>query len=39
MENYGLALADAHEAIKSDPSYIKSYYREGSAYLSLAKLD
>lgn len=27
MENLGLALNDATEAIKQDPTYVKGYYR------------
>ena len=39
MENYGLAITDCDEGIKLDPTYIKSYYRQGSAYLMLSKLE
>jgi len=39
MENYGLAITDCDEGIKLDPTYIKSYYRQGSAYLLLSKLE
>ncbi|ETV99300.1 hypothetical protein H310_08032 [Aphanomyces invadans] len=38
MESYGLALEDASEAIKIDPSYIKAYYRRASANLPLGHL-
>lgn len=38
MENYGLALEDAKIAIHCDPTFVKGYYREGSAYLALSKL-
>ncbi|TMW68806.1 hypothetical protein Poli38472_006274 [Pythium oligandrum] len=34
-ESYGLAIDDASAAIKLDPSYIKAYYRRGSANLAL----
>lgn len=37
VESYGLAIIDANEAIKLDPSYIKSYYRRGSANFALGK--
>jgi serine/threonine-protein phosphatase 5 len=36
-ENYGLAIQDAQAAITEDPSYLKGYYRLGSAYLALGK--
>ena len=38
LENNGLALADATEALFWDPSYIKAYYRKANANLSLMKL-
>ena len=34
----GSALVDASEAISLEPSYIKGYYRRGTANLALAKL-
>ena len=37
LEAYGLAIADAEQAMKIDPSYIKSYYRRGSANLAIGK--
>ena len=37
MENYGLAIQDAREAISLDPKYIKAYYRRGSANFALGK--
>lgn len=39
MDNYGLALEDAKLSIKCDPAFVKGYYREGSAYLALSKLN
>jgi serine/threonine-protein phosphatase 5 len=39
MENYGLAIEDANEAIKVNPSFIKAYYRKGTAYLMMGKLN
>jgi serine/threonine-protein phosphatase 5 len=38
LENYGSAILDASEAIRRDPSYIKGYYRRGTANLALGKL-
>mmetsp|Transcript_27320 Transcript_27320/g.55833 ORF Transcript_27320/g.55833 Transcript_27320/m.55833 type:complete len:496 (+) Transcript_27320:210-1697(+) len=38
LENYGSAIIDATEAITLDPTYIKGYYRRGTAYLALHKL-
>mmetsp|Transcript_4624 Transcript_4624/g.10153 ORF Transcript_4624/g.10153 Transcript_4624/m.10153 type:complete len:495 (+) Transcript_4624:75-1559(+) len=38
IENYGSAIVDATEAITLDPTYIKGYYRRGTAYLALTKL-
>lgn len=34
-ENYGLALHDANDAVKCDETFVKAYYRRGSAYLAL----
>ena len=39
LENYGLTLLNATEAIKTDPEYAKSYYRRGSAYIALSHFD
>ncbi|EAR82479.1 serine/threonine protein phosphatase superfamily protein, putative (macronuclear) [Tetrahymena thermophila SB210] len=39
LENYGLALEDSKTSIKLDPNFVKGYYREGSAYLALGKLE
>lgn len=38
LESYGLAIRDADEAIELDPSYVKAYYRRGSAHFALGKL-
>mmetsp|Transcript_43168 Transcript_43168/g.115463 ORF Transcript_43168/g.115463 Transcript_43168/m.115463 type:complete len:503 (+) Transcript_43168:66-1574(+) len=38
LENYGTAITDAAEAINLDKTYIKGYYRRGTAYLALGKL-
>ena len=35
LENYAVAMYDAQEAIKHDPSFTKAYYRRGSAYVAL----
>jgi serine/threonine-protein phosphatase 5 len=37
LELYGDAIADGSKALEIDPSFIKAYYRRGSAYLALAK--
>jgi serine/threonine-protein phosphatase 5 len=37
LENYGSALLDAESAIKLDPTFIKGYYRRGTAHLALQK--
>ena len=37
LESYGSAISDANEAIKMDSSYIKAYYRRGSAHFALGK--
>ena len=34
-ENYALALFDAKDAIKQDDTFVKAYYRQGSAHLAL----
>jgi len=36
MENYGLAIADADEAIKMNPNYQKAYYRKADACIALS---
>lgn len=38
-ENYALALFDATDAIKQDPTFFKAYYRLGSANLALNKYE
>lgn len=35
LEQYGLALNDAEQAIQLDPLYIKAYYRRAAAYMAL----
>ena len=35
MENYAIALYDANESIRCDPTYSKGYYRRGSANVAL----
>jgi serine/threonine-protein phosphatase 5 len=37
LEAFGLAIADASRALELDPSYIKGFYRRGSANLALGK--
>jgi len=37
VENYGLAIMDATNAIKADPTYAKGYYRRGTAEFALNK--
>lgn len=37
IESYGLAIEDATNAIKADPSYAKAYYRRGTAQFALQK--
>lgn len=36
-ESYGLAIADAEEAMRLDPTYVKAYYRRGTANLAIGK--
>lgn len=38
LESYGTAILDANAAIALDPTYIKSYYRRGSANFALGKV-
>lgn len=38
MENYGIAIQDAEEAIALDPGYLKAFYRRGSAKYALGKV-
>lgn len=37
LENYGQAVADADKSIELDPTFIKAYYRRGTARMSLGK--
>lgn len=37
MENYGLAINDADEAITQCPEYAKSYYRKAEGLISIDK--
>jgi len=37
LESYGSAIEDATKAIELDPTYVKAYYRRGSASLALRK--
>eukprot|EP00181_Compsopogon_caeruleus_P006551 CAMPEP_0184683738 /NCGR_PEP_ID=MMETSP0312-20130426/12397_1 /TAXON_ID=31354 /ORGANISM="Compsopogon coeruleus, Strain SAG 36.94" /LENGTH=507 /DNA_ID=CAMNT_0027136309 /DNA_START=154 /DNA_END=1677 /DNA_ORIENTATION=- len=37
LEEYGFAISDATEAIAQDASYVKAYYRRGSANFALGK--
>lgn len=36
-ENFGYALNDSVMSVKSDPSYLKAYYRRAAAHMSLGK--
>jgi serine/threonine-protein phosphatase 5 len=38
LENYGIVIIDSKAAIEIDPSFIKPYYRRGSAYVALGQL-
>ncbi|CAM9197577.1 unnamed protein product [Chrysoparadoxa australica] len=37
LENYGLAILDAEEALTLDPDYLKAFYRRASANMALGK--
>jgi len=37
LENYGLAISDATDAIEADPKYPKAYYRRGTCHFALNK--
>lgn len=37
VESFGFALADGMSAVKSDPTYLKAYYRRAAAHMSLGK--
>jgi serine/threonine-protein phosphatase 5 len=39
QENYALALYDSKDAIKCDPTFVKAYYRQGSAHLALGQYE
>jgi serine/threonine-protein phosphatase 5 len=39
LENFGSAITDANKALECDPSYVKAYYRRGSAHLILRSFD
>lgn len=39
LENYAIALFDSKDAIKCDETYVKAYYRRGTAYVALNQLD
>mmetsp|Transcript_32764 Transcript_32764/g.45483 ORF Transcript_32764/g.45483 Transcript_32764/m.45483 type:complete len:487 (+) Transcript_32764:227-1687(+) len=39
LENFGAAVEDATQAVQIDPSYLKGYYRRGSAYLGMLKFN
>jgi len=38
-ENYGLAISDGEAALATDPTFAKGYYRIGSGYFGMGKLD
>lgn len=37
MENYGLVIVDAEEAINYDPTYPKAYYRKADGLIAIDK--
>lgn len=37
QESFGFALTDGESAVKSDPNYLKGYYRRAAAQMSLGK--
>lgn len=37
QESFGYALNDAISSMKSDPAYLKAYYRRAAAHMSLGK--
>lgn len=37
VESFGFALSDGMSAVKSDPAYLKAYYRRAAALMSLGK--
>ncbi len=38
LESFGSAMADANTAIQLDKTYVKAFYRRGSAYIGLGKM-
>lgn len=38
LEEYALAVTDASKAVELDPTYIKGYYRRGTAHLAMGKV-
>lgn len=37
LEQYGFAISDATDALEKNPSYVKAYYRRGSAQFALCR--
>lgn len=37
QESFGFALQDGIASVKSDPTYLKGYYRRAAAHMSLGK--
>jgi len=37
LENYGQAVSDAEASLKLNPTFVKAFYRRGTAYLALGK--
>lgn len=37
QESFGFALQDGISSVKSDPTYLKGYYRRAAGYMSLGK--
>jgi serine/threonine-protein phosphatase 5 len=38
LESYGSAIEDAEAALRLDPTFVKAYYRRGSAQMALSRL-